>query len=430
MSTRSSTSPAPGIDRALVIAGSDKRGTIFGMYDLSQRIGVSPWHWWADVPVARRARPVRPPRPPRREAGGEAIAASSSTTRIPALFGWAQREVRRLQRTFYEHVFELILRLRGNYLWPAMWGKRDLRRRSRESRAWPTSMGIVIGTSHHEPMMRAHVEWVRRGEGAVELHKQRRALREFWREGIERMGGNESLVTVGMRGDGDEPMTEGTAIELLERIVADQRTIIERSDRPARRRDARRCGRSTRKCRTITTTACGCRTTSRCSSPTTTGATSAACPSPATDRPGGYGVYYHFDYVGGPRNYKWLNTNQIARIWEQMHLAYEHGADRLWIVNVGDIKPMEFPTSSSSTTPGTRSSGRSSGSPIIPAIWAARQFGDTHAAAIGEIVTSYSQLAARRKPELLGPETYSLVHFDEADRVAREWGLLQSARRD
>ena len=149
-------------------------------------------------------------------------------------------------------------------------------------------------------------------------------------------------------------------------------------------------------------------------------------PEPGADRPGGYGVYYHFDYVGGPRNYKWLNTNQIERVWEQMHLAYRHGADRLWIVNVGDIKPMEFPTSFFLDFAWNPEQWPLERLADYPRIWAARQFGDTHAAAIGEIVTSYSRLAARRKPELLGPETYSLVHFDEVDRVAREWGLLQS----
>jgi hypothetical protein len=242
------------------------------------------------------------------------------------------------------------------------------------------------------------------------------------------MDGNESLVTIGMRGDGDEPMTRGTATELLERIVRDQRTILEQvTGRPAAEtpqvwalykevQDYYDAGMRVPDDVTLLFSDDNWGNVRR-------------LPEPGADRPGGYGIYYHFDYVGGPRNYKWLNTNQIERVWEQMHLAYEHGADRLWIVNVGDIKPMEFPTSffldyawSPEQWPLERLAD-------YPRIWAARQFGDDPCAAIGEIVTRYSQLAARRKPELLDVGTYSLIHFDEVDRVAREWGLLEERAR-
>ena len=119
-------SPAPGIDRALVIAGADRRGTIFGIYDLSQRIGVSPWHWWADVPVARRAdlfvRPGRRVEKPAVRYRGIFI-----NDENPALFDWANQTFGGFNARFYERVFELILRMRGNYLWPAMWGRASTR---------------------------------------------------------------------------------------------------------------------------------------------------------------------------------------------------------------------------------------------------------------------------------------------------------------
>src|SRR5690606_32768368 len=134
----------------------------------------------------------------------------------------------------YEHVFELILRLKGNLLWPAMWGK-SIADDDPRSPELAHEYGVVIATSHHEPMMRAHVEWERYGEGPWDYTRNASRLREFWREGIERMGAHESLVTIGMRGDGDEPMTQGTAIDLLERIVADQRGIIaDVTGKPAR----------------------------------------------------------------------------------------------------------------------------------------------------------------------------------------------------
>ena len=144
----------------------------------------------------------------------------------PALLGWVNETFDGFNHRFYEQVFELILRLKGNYLWPAMWGKAfnddDPRNPQRAD-----EYGIVMGTSHHEPMMRAHVEWERYGSGPWDYSQNPDTLQTFWREGIEQMGSHESLVTIGMRGDGDEPMTEGTAIALLEKIVADQRAIIE-----------------------------------------------------------------------------------------------------------------------------------------------------------------------------------------------------------
>ncbi|MFN3305539.1 MAG: glycosyl hydrolase 115 family protein, partial [Roseateles sp.] len=126
---------------------------------------------------------------------------------------------------FYERVFELILRLKGDFLWPAMWGK-ALYDDDPLTASLADEMGVVLGTSHHEPISRAHIEWERHGAGPWDYAKNAENLRAFWRDGVERMGANESLVTVGMRGDGDEPMTQGTATRLLETIVADQRQII------------------------------------------------------------------------------------------------------------------------------------------------------------------------------------------------------------
>jgi hypothetical protein len=141
-------------------------------------------------------------------------------------------------------------------------------------------------------------------------------------------------------------------------------------------------------------------------------------------RPGGFGIYYHFDYVGGPRNYKWINTNPIARVWEQMHLAYRYGANRIWIVNVGDIKPMEFPIEfflDYAWDPERLGADRL---PDYTRRWAEEQFGADHAAEIADIITRYLQFNSRRKPELLAPETYSLTNYGEADTVVAEYGAL------
>lgn len=413
--------PEPGIDRALVIAGADKRGTIFGVYELSRRLGVSPWNWWADVPVAKREALYAAP--------GRLVDAPAVRYRgiflndeDPALGGWMRATYGGPNHQFYERVFELILRLKGNYLWPAMWGRAfaDDDPRSPEL---ADEYGIVIGTSHHEPMMRAHVEWERHGKGPWDYARNRDELRRFWRRGIERMDGHESVVTLGMRGDGDEPMTQGTAIELLESIVADQRRILaDVTGRPAERtpqawalykevQDYFDAGMDVPDDVTLLFSDDNWGNLRR-------------LPKPGETRGGGYGVYYHFDYVGGPRNYKWLNTVQIERTWEQMQRAHAHGADRLWIVNVGDLKPMELPISfflDQAWNPQAMTLERLQD---YPADWAAQQFGPEHADEIGELLTRYTQYNARRKPELLSADTWSLLNHHEAERVLADWQSL------
>ena len=413
--------PEPGIDRALVVAGADKRGTIFGLYELSRRLGVSPWNWWADVPVqARDTRYIAP---------GRFVDAPQVRYRgiflndeDPALGGWMKATYGGPNHRFYERVFELVLRLKGNYLWPAMWGRAFADDDPRNPEL-ADEYGIVIGTSHHEPMMRAHVEWERHGKGPWDYTKNADNLRAFWRDGIRRMGTRESVVTLGMRGDGDEPMTQGTAIDLLQNIVADQRNILrDITGKPPEQtpqawalykevQDYFDAGMKVPDDVTLLFADDNWGNIRR-------------LPKPGETRGGGYGVYYHFDYVGGPRNYKWLNTTQIERTWEQMHLAYEYGARQLWIVNVGDLKPMEFPISFfldyawKPETFGLETLER------YPARWAAEQFGKQHAKEIGELLTRYTQYNARRKPELLSPDTFSLVNDGEADRVLADWNAL------
>jgi hypothetical protein len=216
--------PAPGVPRALVIAGSDRRGTIYGIYDLSTKIGVSPWQWWADVPPQHHDQlwitAGRVANHPVVKYRGIFL-----NDEDPALGGWAKARFGGTNHKFYARLFPLILRLKGNFLWPAMWG-RSLWDDDPLTARIAKQDGIILGTSHHEPMGRSQIEWHRYGKGPWDYTRNAVELRKFWREGIERRGTAEDLVTIGMRGDGDKPMTQGTAIPLLERIVADQRAII------------------------------------------------------------------------------------------------------------------------------------------------------------------------------------------------------------
>src|SRR5688572_12044045 len=194
--------PRRGIDRALVITGSDKRGTIYGIYDLSQEIGVSPWYWWADVPPKKSTELFVSAGRHTRGTPAVKYRGIFLNDEAPALSGWTREKFGGFNHQFYEKVFELVLRMKGNYLWPAMWGNAFYYDDSLNIKS-ADRYGIVIGTSHHEPLMRAHEEWKYFGKGQKWNYDSTEAgLKEFWRGGMNRAW-NEKIVSVGMRGDGD-----------------------------------------------------------------------------------------------------------------------------------------------------------------------------------------------------------------------------------
>jgi hypothetical protein len=422
------TYPAQGIEKALIIAGNDRRGTIYGIYDLSARIGVSPWYWWADVPVKRHPEIYITPGvysdfPVVRYRG------IFLNDEAPALSGWANEKFGGFNHEFYAHVFELILRLRGNFLWPAMWGSAFFDDDTLNPKT-ADEYGIVIGTSHHEPMLRAHDEWRRYGKGPWNYETNSKELQKFWRESIRERKKYETIITVGMRGDGDEAMTEGTAIALLERIITDQRKILaeETGKDPSELPQAWALYKEVQDYYDkgmqvpddITLLLCD-----------DNWGNIRRLPIPGTPtREGGYGMYYHYDFVGGPVSYRWLNVNPISRTWEQMHLTYEHGVDRIWIVNVGDLKPMEFPTDFFLDYAWNPDRITADSLPSYTREWAEEQFGPGHALEIAELLTQYTRFNYRRTPEMLSPETYSLFNYREAETVVKDYkDLLVSAKK-
>ncbi|GAA4506076.1 hypothetical protein GCM10023172_34860 [Hymenobacter ginsengisoli] len=414
--------PMPGVASALVVAGSDKRGTIYGLYDLSQQMGVSPWYWWADVPTPHQsslyvAAGRHTQGEPKVKYRGIFI-----NDEAPAFSGWAKEKFGGVNHGAYEHMFELILRLKGNYLWPAMWGNAF----SDDDKTDPVladTYGIVMGTSHHEPMDRAQQEWKRYGTGAWNYQTNAPVLQEFWRQGIRNMGTKETLVTIGMRGDGDEPMSRESNTALLEKIVADQRQIIaEETHKPADQTPQvwalykevqEYYDKGMRVPDDVTLLLCDDNWGNLRKLPK------------LGDKPrkGGYGIYYHFDYVGGPRNYKWLNTNPLPRVWEQMHLAHEYGANQIWVVNVGDLKPMELPISFFLDYAWNPDALPASGVAAYTQRWASQQFGPKYAADIADILAKYAKYNGRRKPELLDANTYSLATGEWAS-VVRDYDAL------
>jgi len=416
--------PVQGVDRALVIAGSDKRGTIYGIYELSRQIGVSPWYFWADTPVARRDEL-------RIRTGSYASGEPKVRYRgifindeAPALRRWAQQNFGGFNQKFYAHVFELLLRSKANYLWPAMWLPVAFNDDDPGNPRLADEYGIIMGTSHHEPMMRAHHEWMRFGGGAWNYETNKERLTDFWRGGIERMGDYESIVTIGMRGDGDEALSEETAVPLLKRIIADQRQLLtEVTGRPAA--EIPQLWALYKEVQDYYDKGMRVDDDILILFSDDNWGNVRFLPRPGdAPHPGGYGMYYHVDYVGAPVSYRWLNVSQIERIWEQMTVTYQAGVRDLWIVNVGDIKPMELPMSFFLDLAWNPEAVAAADLPDYYTDWSTQQFGPEHAAEIAGMLALYTKYNARRTPEMLSPDTYSVANYREADRIVTEYNEL------
>lgn len=422
------TNPFEGVAEAIVIAGSDKRGTIYGIYEFSEQMGVSPWYYWADVPTERKEKLFF-------QKGSYSDGEPAVTYRgiflndeAPALSGWANATFGGFNSGFYEKVFELILRLRGNYLWPAMWGS-AFYDDDPQNGVLANEMGIIMGTSHHEPMAMAQTDWHRYVErnnlsNIWDYNKNAKALQQSWQYGMERSHDWEKVVTVGMRGDGDEAMEEGVNIALLEKIVADQRKIISKvtGKKAAETPQVWALYKEVQDYYDH-----GMRVPDDVTllySDDNWGNIRKLPNLEAKPRKGGYGIYYHFDYVGAPRNSKWININPIQRVWEQMNLAYTHGVDRLWIVNVGDLKPMEYPISFFLDMAWDPEQFNPYNLVEHTTAWAAQQFGATYAEEIARILTLYAKFNRRVTPEMLNDKTYSLEHYGEFERVMNDYRSL------
>jgi hypothetical protein len=436
--------PLPGVESALVICGSDKRGTIYGIYDLSEQIGVSPWYFWADVPpkhhdalfvkagtfvqgppaVKYRGIFLNDEAPDLSNWILEKFGAVATGTNPPVPPGVAN-----YNRQFYTNLFELILRLKGNYLWPAMWNN-AFNEDDTNNPVLADEYGIVMGNSHQEPMLRAQKEWDRRYQktlGSWNYAKHPEVVENFWREGIRRNKNFESIITIGLRGANDTPMAPGgpeANMALLEKIVAVQRKMIAEEVNPDVTKvpqlwclykevlDFYNAGMRAPDDVTLLWAEDNWGNVRRL--PT----------AEERQRSGGAGVYYHFDYHGGPRNYQWLNTSPLAKIWDQMSLAKQYGADRIWIVNVGHFKGYELPLEYFMNLAWDTDRWTNDNLDEFTWLWAGREFGPMFASDIADILAKYTKYNGRRKPEVLAPDTYSLVNYQEAENVVADFKTI------
>lgn len=416
------------VDNQLIIAGSDRRGSIYGIYELSQQMGVSPWYDWADVPVEHHDsifvnRGTYTDGEPAVRYRGIFL-----NDEAPCLTSWVKNTYGTGygDHRFYQRVFELVLRLRGNMMWPAMWGW-AFYADDAENEKTADEMGVVMSTSHHEPMARNHQEYARnrKGWGPWNYQKNKANLQKFFREGIERMKGTEQIVTIGMRGDGDEAMSAEADTKLMSQIINDQRKIIadvtgkKASETPQvwalYKEVLDYYDKGMKVPDDVTLLLCD----------DNWGNVRRVPNAKERKHKGGWGLYYHVDYVGAPRNSKMLNVTPVQNPWEQLTLAYENGIDRLWILNVGDLKPMEYPISQfmdmawnprkydiNNITRHTRD-------------WCAQQFGESQADEAARILNLICKYNGRCTPEMLDKNTYSLEN-GEWQEVVNQYLQLEA----
>ena len=417
----------------LVIAGSDRRGTIYGVYELSEQLGVSPWYWWMDVPVEQHATAYI--RKGTYSDGEPAVEFRGLflNDEAPCLTSWVKNTwgTNYGDHRFYAKVFELILRLKGNFLWPAMWGW-AFYADDPENGKTADRMGVIIGTSHHEPMARNHQEYARKRSewGPWNYQTNQEKLDQFFREGIERMKGTEDIVTIGMRGDGDEAMSADADTKLLQRIVENQRKIIRKvTGKPADKTTQVWAlykevldyyDKGMRVPDDVIMLLCddnwgNVRRVPPLSSPN----------SQLPSHKGGWGLYYHVDYVGAPRNSKWLNVTPSQNMWEQLKLAYDYGIRRMWILNVGDLKPMEYPITLFMDMAWNPASVGQDVVATHTRDFCARQLGEEQADEAARILNRVSKLNGRCTPEMLDARTYN-VETGEWQQVADDYMRLEA----
>ena len=354
------------VDGNLIILGSDKRGTEFGMFELSRYIGVSPLVYWGDAEPCHQDDVTL----------GDDLCTVSKEPSVryrglfindewPCFGSWAMSHFGGVNAEMYDHVFELLLRLKANYLWPAMWA-------SVFAEEGPGSLneeladeyGIVVGNSHHEPCLRAGEEFKRSiqagGEFGTDWNfvRNRDGITRFWAEGLKRSGKYEHLITIGMRGEADSAMLGEDSglranIEYLKDVITTQETLIQQHAGPKSKDQPRLLalykevepffyGNETvqglRDWEGLTNTVCMLCEDNH--------GFMRSLPTPEMTeslkkRGCGWGMYYHVDYHGGPVSYEWMPSTPFAKLWEQMCLAYDYGIRDVWILNTGDLKGNE-----------------------------------------------------------------------------------------
>ncbi|MBO5177442.1 MAG: glycosyl hydrolase 115 family protein, partial [Lachnospiraceae bacterium] len=435
-------------DNVLYIAGSDKRGCIYGIYRLSELIGVSPWVWFADV---------TPEKKEELKFTAEELDCVSKEPSVkyrgifindesPSFTGWVYGKFGGLNDKMYNHVFELILRLKGNYLWPAMWGNifsEEGSEHPHDNIRVADEYGVVMGTSHHEPMCRAGEEWRHLWQQYTDKYNwdfavNREGISKFWEDGIKRNKPYESVITVGMRGEADSELAGSMQynIDLLKDIILTQKSQLaaEGLENAPKMlvvyKEVEKYWNGNEECEglknwkdengnspldDVVIMLCEDNFGNVRSLPVT---------DKLKNRKGGWGMYYHFDYNGAPRGYMWLNVMQLEKTWEQLSETYECGVRDIWIVNVGDLKPMEMQISYYMDLAYDFEKYGTNGS-VTPGDYYLQFVKQQFSHGVSEVIQAqmagllagYSKLNGICKPEYMRENIYSLENFGEAQSM-------------
>lgn len=437
--------PYQGVDKALVIAGSDKRGTIYGLFHLSELLGVSPYVDWCDMTPGVKEKFIL-------EEGYKYVSKEPSVRyrgffindEWPAFGNWCNKNFGGFNAKAYDHVFELLLRLKGNYLWPAMWSARfhdDGPGLANSELA--DEYGVVMGASHHEPCLRQGEEYkYLRGKDSIygdawNFRSNEEGITRFWADGLKRSGKFENVITVGMRGEADTAImgkgaTFADNINLLRDVLRTQNRLIKEHVNPELDKVPRMLALykevepffygdentpgliGTEELENVILMLCDDNFGNLRTLPT----------EEMRSHKGGYGMYYHFDYHGWPVSFEWINSSYLPKIWEQMSMAYDFGVRDLWIVNVGDICTQEFPLAYFLDLAydfdkwGTSAINKTE---EYTYLWIRKQFGaaceEADIEKIYDIIHGYTKIAHNRRPEAMNADVYHPVHYEETDRL-------------
>jgi hypothetical protein len=425
--------PFPGVERALVIVGSDRRGAAYGLMQLSQKIGVSPWYWWADVPAQLHDALAIKLAVPQVDAPGVKYRGFFINDEDWGLNPWAAKtfdpEFKNIGPKTYEKVFELMLRLRLNYLWPAMHGVSTEFGSVPENYELADKFAIVTGSSHCEPMLFNNVHWNEQRSGRWNYSLNQSNIFSIWENTTKARGRYEAVWTTGIRGIHDAGMQTPPndmpgKISLMEQVFRDQRELLDKNVNKEWGPVAQcfvpykevlpiyDAGLKVPDDVTLVWVDDNFGYIRRLSNPD------------ERKRPGGAGVYWHLSYYGGPHSYTWINSTAPALIWEEFHKAWENDARNLWVINVGDIKPMEVGIDYFS-----RLAWNPDGFPLgaqrqFLNDFATETFGEQLAPRMVELLMDFYRLGTVRKPELMERSWALSLAPEFAEQLASDYQQL------
>lgn len=398
----------------LLVVGSDVRGTVYAIFEISERLGISPWKWWADVyPLKKENLVLQLPL--------NGIISSPSVQYRGiflndedwALQPWAaktfEKETGDIGPKTYEKIFQLLLRLKANTIWPAMHPSTKGFFTLAGNKEMAQKYHMIIGSSHAEPMLRNNVdEWKPKVYGDYNYFTNKTKVDKYWQDRLDEVKAfqNETIMTLGMRGVHDSKM-EGAkdlkeSIEMVGKIILNQREMLSKTfkkplkDIPQAFVPYKEVlelydnGLKVPDDVTLVWPDDNYGYIRRLSNPE------------EQKRAGGSGVYYHISYWGRPHDYLWLSTTQPGLIWYEMTKAYENGAKKMWIVNVGDIKPAEYDTELFLDLAWNINSIKSDGINDYLKKWISREFTESIASELSFVLNEYYRLAFLRKPEYMG----------------------------